>query len=234
MSTQDESKEEPMPSFNTSSLSTDSPSMESQNENIPMEMSPPEVEEGSPEVSPEVEEGSPEVSPMEEGSPEVSPMEEGTPEVSPMEEGSPEVSPMEEGTPEVEEGSPEEVVPTEVEEPLEEPVVSESKQMDKDKQVVDEAAVFRRKLTNTKKRLPTMDDHQKDEIRNGVIREFMNILKISKRATTRKKLGRRINNLRAVFNETLDVLNGTAKKHPKKRKTKKQKVDVELPPTEIL
>jgi hypothetical protein len=86
-----------------------------------------------------------------------------------------------------------------------------------------------------------MDDHQKDEIRNGVIREFMNILKISKRATTRKKLGRRINNLRGVFNETLDLLNGTAKKHPKKRKTKKQKVEaspaensVEVPPTEVL
>jgi hypothetical protein len=125
----------------------------------------------------------------------------------------------------------EEVAPSEEGEPLEEPVVSESKQMDKDKKMVDEAASFRRKLTNTKKRLPTMDDHQKDEIRNGVITEFINILKISKRATTRKKLGRRINNLRNVFNETLDLLNGTAKKHPKKRKTKKQVVS-EAPPTE--
>ena len=102
--------------------------------------------------------------------------------------------------------------------------------MDKDKKVVDEAATFRKKLTNTKKRLPSMDDNQKDEIRNGVIREFMNILKISKRATTRKKLGRRINNLRGVFNETLDMLNGTAKKRPRKRKTKKQ--ISEIPPAE--
>jgi hypothetical protein len=77
-----------------------------------------------------------------------------------------------------------------------------------------------------------MDDHQKDEIRNGVIREFINILKISKRATTRKKLGRRINNLRGVFSETLDMLNGSAKKRPKKRKTKKQMAQMESPPAE--
>jgi hypothetical protein len=127
----------------------------------------------------------------------------------------------------------EEAAPSEEGEPLEEPVVSESKQMDKDKKTVDEAATFRKKLTNTKKRLPTMDDHQKDEIRNGVITEFINILKISKRATTRKKLGRRINNLRGVFNETLDMLNGTAKKRAKKRKTKKQQgMMSEAPPAE--
>jgi hypothetical protein len=132
-----------------------------------------------------------------------------------------------------EEPASEEVAPSEEGEPLEEPVVSESKQMDKDKKMVDEAASFRRKLTNTKKRLPTMDDHQKDEIRNGVINEFINILKISKRATTRKKMGRRINNLRNVFNETLDLLNGTAKKRPRKRKTKKQQgMTSEVPPAE--
>ena len=139
----------------------------------------------------------------------------------------------EEATATAEEPTAEEAAPSEEGEPLEEPVVSESKQMDKDKKTVDEAATFRKKLTNTKKRLPTMDDHQKDEIRNGVITEFINILKISKRATTRKKLGRRINNLRGVFNETLDMLNGTAKKRAKKRKTKKQQgMMTEAPPAE--
>ena len=107
---------------------------------------------------------------------------------------------------------------------LEEPVITESNQMVKDKKVVDEAATFRKKLTNTKKRLPMMDDSEKDDIRNKVITEFINILKISKHATTRKKMGRRINNLRNVFNETLDMLNGTAKKRNRKRKTKKQQM----------
>ena len=161
------------------------------------------------------------LSPIESESP--APMEDSPMKDSPM-EASPEL-------PSPEESPEEEAAPSVEEEPLGEPVVSESKQMDKDKKMVDEAASFRRKLTNTKKRLPTMDDHQKDEIRNGVINEFINILKISKRATTRKKLGRRINNLRNVFNETLDLLNGTAKKHPKKRKTKKQVLS-EVPPAE--
>jgi hypothetical protein len=116
--------------------------------------------------------------------------------------------------------------------PVLEESVSESNQMTKDKMVLDEAAKFRKKLTHTKKRLPQMTDHDKDEIRNGVIKEFINILKISKRATTRKKLGRRINNLRNVFNESLDLLNGTAKKRHRKRKTKKAIIEIPEPPAE--
>ena len=200
-------------------------SMESSPE-VSMESSPEVSMESSPEVSPEVSmESSPEVSL--EASPEVSPevSMEASPEVSPEAsmEASPEVSP--------EEMVQEEATPSEEGESLGEPVVSESKQMDKDKKVVDEAAIFRRKLNATRKRLPTLDEHQKDEIRHNVINEFINILKISKRTTTRKKLGRRINNLRGVFNETLDLLNGTAKKRQRKRKTKKQVLS-EVPPVE--
>ena len=112
------------------------------------------------------------------------------------------------------------------------PVLEESvsKQMSKDKKVVDDAAKFRKKLTHTKKRLPQMTDREKDDIRNGVINKYINILKILKHATTRKKMGRRINNLRKVFNDNLDLLNGTAKKRPRKRKTQKQ--PMENPPTE--
>ena len=112
------------------------------------------------------------------------------------------------------------------------PVLEESvsKQMSKDKKVVDDAAKFRKKLTHTKKRLPQMTDSEKDDIRNGVINEYINILKVLKHATTRKKMGRRINNLRKVFNDNLDLLNGTAKKRPRKRKTQKQ--PMEIPPTE--
>jgi hypothetical protein len=207
------SENESMPKFN---------SVPEGSQNTSDETPTPLTPESSPEVPAEV---PPEES--QEGSPEV-PSEES-------QEGSPEV-PQEESIKEEESPSPEELneevesTPSEEGEPLEEPIVSESKQMEKDKKVVDEAATFRKKLTTTKKRLPSMDDRQKDEIRHGVIREFINILKISKRATTRKKLGRRINNLRGVFNETLDIINGTAKKRQRKRKTKKQ--ISEIPPTE--
>ena len=193
----------------------------------------------SPEVSQEM--SSPEAS-VAEGSQEMSASSSMVEEAPSIEE---EVPSMDEEAPSIEEEAPsmdeeapamDEEAPSVAETPseegerLEEPIISESKQMDKDKRMLDEASIFRRKLTSTKKKMPSMDDHQKDEIRNGVIREFINILKISKRATTRKKLGRRINNLRGVFNETLDMLNGTAKKHPKKRKTKKQKMESEPEP----
>jgi hypothetical protein len=216
MSSPNENSDESMPTFNSAVEG-------SQNASLDKSLSPIE----SPEVPPS--EGSMEFPSPEEVSPEeVSPEDVSPKEVSPEDVSPEEVSPEDVSPEDV---SPEEeVVPSEEGEPLEEPVVSESKQMDKDKKMVDEAGSFRRKLTNTKKRLPTMDDHQKDEIRNGVINEFINILKISKRATTRKKLGRRINNLRNVFNETLDLLNGTAKKRPRKRKTKKQQT--EAPPAE--
>jgi len=203
------SENESMPKFN---------SVPEGSQNTSDETLTPLTQEVSPEVSPEV---------PSEVSPEDS--QEGSQEVPT--EGSKEEPIKEEESPSPEESNEEvESTPSEEGEPLEEPIVSESKQMEKDKKVVDDAATFRKKLTTTKKRFPSMDDRQKDEIRHGVIREFINILKISKRATTRKKLGRRINNLRGVFNETLDIINGTAKKRQRKRKTKKQ--ISEIPPTE--
>jgi hypothetical protein len=223
------SENESMPKFNSvpegsqnTSDETPTPLTPESSPEVPAEVPPEESQEGSPEVpSEESQEGSPEVPPED--------SQEGSQEVPT--EGSQEESIKEEESPSPEELNEEvESTPSEEGEPLEEPIVSESKQMEKDKKVVDEAATFRKKLTTTKKRLPSMDDRQKDEIRHGVIREFINILKISKRATTRKKLGRRINNLRGVFNETLDIINGTAKKRQRKRKTKKQ--ISEIPPTE--
>jgi hypothetical protein len=218
MSSSNEPSDESMPTFNSAVEGSQGASLDKSLS--PIESESPAPMEASPELASPMED-----SPMKDSPMEASPMEDSPMKDSPM-EASPELPSTEIPSPEE---SPEEMVkeeeeaaPSVEEEPLGEPVVSESKQMDKDKKMVDEAASFRKKLTNTKKRLPTMDDHQKDEIRNGVINEFINILKISKRATTRKKLGRRINNLRNVFNETLDLLNGTAKKHPKKRKTKKQ------------
>jgi hypothetical protein len=211
------SENESMPKFNSvpegsqnTSDETPTPLTQESSPEVPSEVPPEESQEGSPEVPPEE---------SQEESQEV------------PTEGSQEESIKEEESPSPEESNEEvESTTSEEGEPLEEPIVSESKQMEKDKKVVDEAATFRKKLTTTKKRLPSMDDRQKDEIRHGVIREFINILKISKRATTRKKLGRRINNLRGVFNETLDIINGTAKKRQRKRKTKKQ--ISEIPPTE--
>jgi hypothetical protein len=227
------SENESMPTFNSVQEGSQNLSGESLSP-ITTEKSPEESPEKNTTPSPELQEES--VKEEEVPSPELqeeSVKEEEVPSPELKEESVEEETVSDKSVKEEENLSPEELneeTPSEEGEPLEEPVVSESKQMDKDKKVVDEAATFRKKLTNTKKRLPSMDDNQKDEIRNGVIREFMNILKISKRATTRKKLGRRINNLRGVFNETLDMLNGTAKKRPRKRKTKKQ--ISEIPPAE--
>ena len=100
--------------------------------------------------------------------------------------------------------------------------IPETKQMVRDDKILKDATNYKKKIAQTKKKLPTMDDHKKDEIRNGVIREFINILKISKHATTRKKYGRKINNMRNAFHETLNLLNGTSKRRPK-RKSRKQK-----------
>ena len=231
MSSSNEPSDESMPTFNSTVEGSQGASLDKSLS--PIESESPAPMEDSPMKDSPMEASPMKDSPMKDSPMEASPMDASPMDASPM-DASPELpsteipSPMEISP---EESPEEEAAPSVEEEPLGEPVVSESKQMDKDKKMVDEAASFRRKLTNTKKRLPTMDDHQKDEIRNGVINEFINILKISKRATTRKKLGRRINNLRNVFNETLDLLNGTAKKHPKKRKTKKQVLS-EVPPAE--
>jgi hypothetical protein len=228
MSSSNEPSDESMPTFNSAVEGSQGASLDKSLS--PIESESPAPMEASPELASPMED-----SPMKDSPMEASPMEDSPMKDSPM-EASPELPSTEIPSPEE---SPEEMVkeeeeaaPSVEEEPLGEPVVSESKQMDKDKKMVDEAASFRRKLTNTKKRLPTMDDHQKDEIRNGVINEFINILKISKRATTRKKLGRRINNLRNVFNETLDLLNGTAKKNTQKREKTKKQVLSEVPPAE--
>jgi hypothetical protein len=106
----------------------------------------------------------------------------------------------------------------------------EPRQIERANIILKEAGNFRKKLSTLKKRLPSMDDHTKDEIRNGVIREFIRVLKISKPQSTRKKFGRRINNLRNVFHNSLNTLNGTSKKRSKRR-TKKQ--NIESPPLEI-
>jgi len=93
--------------------------------------------------------------------------------------------------------------------------------------ILKEAGNFRKnkKLKSLKKRLPTMDDDEKDEIRNGVIKEFIRVLKVSKPATTRKKHGRKLNGLRNSFHESLNLLNGTSKRRPK-RKSRKQKMEI--------
>jgi hypothetical protein len=100
----------------------------------------------------------------------------------------------------------------------------EPRQIERANVILKEAGNFRKKLSTLKKRLPSMDDHTKDEIRNGVIREFIRVLKISKPQATRKKFGRRINNLRNVFHNSLNTLNGISKKRSKRR-TKKQNIE---------
>ena len=134
----------------------------------------------------------------------------------------------------------EEVVTEEVGEPVPEEVESEGsleeseqsihepRQLERADRILKDAGNFRKKINTLKKRLPTLDDDEKDQIRNGVIREFINVLKVSKPSQTRKRFGRRINNLRNIFHESLNLLNGTAKKHPR-RKSRKQKVEEPIP-----
>lgn len=151
---------------------------------------------------------------------------EGQPEEG--EEGQPEegqeAEEMKEEQPEEGEGEEmKEGEPIEEEQPIEQP-----KQLERAESILKEAGNFRKKLKTLKKRLPLLDDEEKDQIRNGVIREFINILKISKPEHTRKRFGRRINNLRNVFHDSLNVLNGTAKKRPR-RKSRKQKMEEPIP-----
>jgi hypothetical protein len=112
--------------------------------------------------------------------------------------------------------------------PVEEEIKEQPRQLERAESILKEAGNFRKKLKTLKKRLPLLDDDEKDQIRNGVIREFINVLKISKPEHTRKRFGRRINNLRNIFHDSLNVLNGTAKKHPR-RKSRKQKVEEPIP-----
>jgi len=224
----EEEQEEPMPTFSnkyeeTGSLSQSMNSeLDSSNEDVesqkldsievPSEEAPVSPEEEEAPVSPEEEEAP--VSPEEEEAP-VSPEEEEAP-VSPEEEEAP-VSPEEEEAP---------VSPEEEEAPVspEEKPVQESRQTEKVDIILRQAGNFRKKLNTLKKRLPYMDDSEKDEIRNGVIHELISVLKISKPTSTRKRFGRRLNGLRNSFHESLNLLNGTSKKRPK-RKSRKQKVE---------
>ena len=128
--------------------------------------------------------------------------------------------PVEEEEQPIEEEQPVE----EEEQPIEEQPIEHPKQLERAEVILKEAGNFRKKLSTLKKRLPTLDDDEKDQIRNGVIRELINVLKISKPMHTRKRFGRRLNNLRNVFHDSLNLLNGTSKKRPR-RKSRKQKME---------
>jgi len=202
-----QNEDEPMPQFNTDSKLPDEPAEQmSQEEGMPQEQMPQEgmPEEGMPE---EVKEMPEEVKEMPE-------------EVKEMpEEAMPEEGMSEEGMPEEEKEMSEEEPTKEMTDAPE-----ESRQTEKVDIILKEAGNFRKKLNTLKKRLPTMDDTEKDTIRNGVIKEFIRVLKISKPASTRKKYGRRLNGLRNSFHDSLNLLNGTSKKRPK-RKSRKEKME---------
>ena len=89
--------------------------------------------------------------------------------------------------------------------------------------VLKKATNFRKKLTTTKRKLPSLDDADKDKIRTELIHEFTNILKLYKNKTTRKKYIRRLNGLRTVFNQSLNKLNGTTRQRKRKTKVRKAK-----------
>ena len=230
----EEEQEEPMPTFSnkyeeTGSLSQSMNSeMDSSNEDVESQKldsieeevpASQEEEEEAPvsqeEESPVSQEEESPASPEEEQESPASPEEEQESPVSQEEEQESPVSPEEE-----------EEAPASEEKP-----VQESRQTEKVDNVLRQAGNFRKKLNTLKKRLPYMDDSEKDEIRNGVIHEFINVLKISKPTSTRKRFGRRLNGLRNSFHESLNLLNGTSKKRPK-RKSRKQKVESIPPPME--
>ena len=89
--------------------------------------------------------------------------------------------------------------------------------------VLNKASNFRKKLTTTKRKLPSLDDAQKDKIRNELITEFGNILKLYKNKNTRKKYIRRLNGLRTVFNQSLNKLNGVTRHRKRRTGTRKSK-----------
>lgn len=132
---------------------------------------------------------------------------------------------------------PEVEVEVEVEQPIESETDMESESSDistppsgtKALSVLNKATNFRKKLTTTKRKLPSLDDEQKDKIRNELVHEFTNILKLYKNKTTRKKYIRRLNGLRTVFNQSLNKLNGTTRQRKRKTRGKKAKSDEEMP-----
>ena len=119
----------------------------------------------------------------------------------------------------------------EVEQPIESETDMESESSDistppsgtKALSVLNKATNFRKKLTTTKRKLPSLDDADKDKIRTELIHEFTNILKLYKNKTTRKKYIRRLNGLRTVFNQSLNKLNGTTRQRKRKTKARKAK-----------
>ena len=86
--------------------------------------------------------------------------------------------------------------------------------------VLKKASNFRQKLTKTKRKFASLDDSQKEKIRSELVNEFVNVLKLYKHKTTRKKYIRRLNGLRTAFNQSLNKLNGTTRQ--RRRKSKKQ------------
>ena len=202
-----------MPSFgSTSSL----PSEEASNEKMSVE------EPVSPEVSTE---GSPEPASEEPASEEKEEESMSIDKTSPEEE--------EEKEPSAEEGEEESLEKPSEEEEEKMSVSDESavEQPAKDKSVLDKASKMRTKYNRTKKRLASLDDNEKDVIRNEVITEFINVLRISKKKATRKKFARRLNGLRNDFHQALNLLNGTTKKRPG-RKSRKQPASAIEAPTE--
>jgi hypothetical protein len=181
------------------------------------------------------EKSSQEVSTMETSSPEsqqeMLQSEEGEVEPEAEVEVEPEVEPEAEVEGEVEpEVEPEvegEVEP-EVEDEMEKESVSKTPSGEKVLSVLNKATNFRKKLTTTKRKLPSLDDEQKDKIRNELIHEYTNILKLYKNKTTRKKYIRRLNGLRTVFNQSLNKLNGTTRQRKRKTRVKKVKADEEM------
>jgi hypothetical protein len=181
-------------------------------------------QEGSPEMESSVETN--ELS--QEGSPEMESSVE-TNELS--QEGSPEMESTVETNDLSQESSPEVESQESIELPVEtsnevslgegEEETSVTPSIEKDKSLLDKASKTRTKYNRTKKRLASLDDSEKDAIRNEVITEFINVLKITKRKASRKKFARRINGLRTDFHQALNLLNGTNKKRPG-RKSKKQ------------
>ena len=103
-----------------------------------------------------------------------------------------------------------------------------TEQPTKDKSVLDKASKTRTKYNRTKKRLASLDDSEKDAIRNEVITEFINVLKITKRKASRKKFARRINGLRSDFHQALNLLNGTNKKRPGRKSRKQQSLPLAI------
>ena len=173
----------------------------------------------------------------EKSSQEVSTMETSSPEsqqeMLQSEEGEVEPEAEVEVEPEVEpeaevEGEVEPEVEPEVEDEMEKESVSKTPSGEKVLSVLNKATNFRKKLTTTKRKLPSLDDEQKDKIRNELIHEYTNILKLYKNKTTRKKYIRRLNGLRTVFNQSLNKLNGTTRQRKRKTRVKKVKADEEM------